>query len=124
MSQKDTKISILGDGGWGTTLSILLAQKGFEVCLWGAFPDYVEEVRKLRENTKFLPGFKQSVAEERVTIIATKTKEDLIPLGFQEGALKVYDAHSTGMISDLVKRLNQIEPTDWTQQTVTYVLRK
>ena len=58
MPQKDTKICVLGDGGWGTTLSLLLAEKGFEVCLWGAFPDYVEEVRKTRENTKFLPGFK------------------------------------------------------------------
>ncbi len=73
---------------------------------------------------QFLPAFKQSVAEERVTIIATRNKEDIVPLGFQEGMLKVYDAHSTGMISDLVKRLNHLEPTDWTQQTVTYVLHR
>ena len=58
MSQKDTKISVLGDGGWGTTLSLLLAQKGFDICLWGAFPGYVEQVRRSRENVKFLPGFK------------------------------------------------------------------
>ena len=58
MSQKDTSISVLGDGGWGTTLSLLLAQKGFHVCLWGAFPGYVEQVRRTRENIKFLPGFK------------------------------------------------------------------
>ena len=58
MSQKDTKISILGDGGWGTTLALLLAGKGYDVTLWGAFPKYVEEVRKKRENRKFLPGFK------------------------------------------------------------------
>ncbi len=58
MPQKDTKITVLGDGGWGTTLALLLAQKGFGVRLWGAFPDYVEEMRKKRENVKFLPGFK------------------------------------------------------------------
>lgn len=58
MLHKDTKISILGDGGWGTTLAILLAGKGYDVKLWGAFPKYVEEVRKKRENHKFLPGFK------------------------------------------------------------------
>ena len=58
MLHKDTKISILGDGGWGTTLALLLAGKGYEVKLWGAFPKYVEEVRKKRENKKFLPGFK------------------------------------------------------------------
>lgn len=58
MSHKDTKITVLGDGGWGTTLALLLAGKGFAVKLWGAFPEYVEEVRKKRENRKFLPGFK------------------------------------------------------------------
>ncbi len=58
MSQEDTRVGILGDGGWGTTLALLLASKGFEVCLWGAFPAYVEKMRKSRENTKFLPGFK------------------------------------------------------------------
>ncbi len=55
---KDTKISILGDGGWGTTLALLLAEKGYEVRLWGAFPEYVEEIRRKRENVKFLPGFR------------------------------------------------------------------
>jgi len=58
MLHKDTKISILGDGGWGTALALLLAGKGYNIKLWGAFPKYVEEVRKKRENHKFLPGFK------------------------------------------------------------------
>ncbi len=58
MLHKDTKIGILGDGGWGTTLSLLLAGEGYSVDLWGAFPKYVELVRRKRENIKFLPGFK------------------------------------------------------------------
>lgn len=58
MSQKDTGICVLGDGGWGTTLALLLAHKGHRVTLWGAFPQYVEEMRRRRENKKFLPGFK------------------------------------------------------------------
>jgi glycerol-3-phosphate dehydrogenase (NAD(P)+) len=52
------KISILGDGGWGTTLAILLNNKGFDVRLWGAFPDYIAYLNKKRINTKFLPGIK------------------------------------------------------------------
>ena len=51
-------ICVIGDGGWGTTLSILLAKKGFNVTLWGAFPDYVEILKRGRENIKFLPGVK------------------------------------------------------------------
>ncbi len=58
MAHKDIKIGVLGDGGWGTTLCLLLAGQGYPVELWGAFPKYVETVRKKRENVKFLPGFK------------------------------------------------------------------
>lgn len=49
-------IAVIGDGGWGTTLAVLLAKKGFNVALWGAFPDYVEILKLKRENVKFLPG--------------------------------------------------------------------
>ncbi|MCM8790358.1 MAG: NAD(P)-dependent glycerol-3-phosphate dehydrogenase [Candidatus Omnitrophica bacterium] len=51
-------ICVIGDGGWGTTLAILLARKGFNTTIWGAFPDYVEILRKTRENIKFLPAVK------------------------------------------------------------------
>jgi glycerol-3-phosphate dehydrogenase (NAD(P)+) len=53
---KKLNIAILGDGGWGTTLAILLCKKGFQVTMWGAFPDYVSYMDKKRQNTKFLPG--------------------------------------------------------------------
>ena len=52
------KISVLGDGGWGTTLAILLQRKGFPVTLWGAFADYVSYMDRKRINTRFLPGVK------------------------------------------------------------------
>ena len=58
MYHKDTKVGIIGDGGWGTTLALVLAAKGYSVSLWGAFPAYVDEIRRKRENVKFLPGFK------------------------------------------------------------------
>ena len=73
---------------------------------------------------RFLPGYKKPFAEERIKVIATKKKEDIIPLGFQEGMFKVYDSKSTGMISDLVKKLNQLEPTDWAEATVVYKLER
>lgn len=60
------KISVLGDGGWGTALSILLSDKN-KVYLWGAFPEYVDFLSKSRENKKFLPGVK---IPETVTILS------------------------------------------------------
>lgn len=74
----------------------------------------------VRLQAMFLPGFKETVAEERIKVIATRKEEAIVSLGFQEGMFKVYDATSTGMISDLVKKLNQLEPTDWTEATVVY----
>lgn len=68
----------------------------------------------------FLPDFKGSIVEERIKVIATRKPEPIVPLGFQEGMFKVYDAKATGMISDLVKKLNQLEPTDWTEATAAY----
>ncbi len=53
---KQKKILILGTGGWGTALSILLHNKGVKATLWGSTPDYVEFLKKNRENTKYLPG--------------------------------------------------------------------
>lgn len=58
MSQKDTKIAVLGNGGWGTTLALVLAEKKHSVSLWGAFPKYVSEISVKRVNKKFLPGIK------------------------------------------------------------------
>jgi len=53
---KAERVTVIGDGGWGTTLALLLAGKGHAVRLWGAFPDYIGEMRERRENAKFLPG--------------------------------------------------------------------
>ena len=49
-------VAILGDGGWGTTLAIHLARKGYPIELWGPFPAYIRRMAKNRYNTKFLPG--------------------------------------------------------------------
>jgi glycerol-3-phosphate dehydrogenase (NAD(P)+) len=50
------RISVIGDGGWGTALAILLNSKGLDVTLWSAFPEYADFMKAKRENTKFLKG--------------------------------------------------------------------
>jgi len=50
-------ITIIGAGGFGTTISILLAEKGHSVKLWANFPELAFELNKNRENKDFLPGF-------------------------------------------------------------------
>ncbi len=63
-------------------------------------------------------------AAPKVKIIATRKKEELLALSFQEGMFKVYDARSTGMISDLIKHLNKLDPTDWAETTVIYTITR
>jgi len=49
-------VAVFGDGGWGTTIAVLLAKKGYAVTLWGVFPDHIALLKKERLNRTFLPG--------------------------------------------------------------------
>ena len=50
--------AILGAGSWGTALAGLWGKTQREILLWGNNPARVEQLRKRRENTEYLPGFK------------------------------------------------------------------
>jgi glycerol-3-phosphate dehydrogenase (NAD(P)+) len=52
------KISVLGAGGWGTTLAILLYYNGHDVTLWEFHKHYSKVLDKTRVNKIFLPGIK------------------------------------------------------------------
>lgn len=49
-------IAVLGAGSWGTALSVLLAQKGLQVSLWGRDDIKTAAINKTRENLHYLPG--------------------------------------------------------------------
>lgn len=51
------KIAVIGAGSWGTALAGSLSSQGYETLLWGHNPDYINELRNVRENRKYLPGF-------------------------------------------------------------------
>ena len=53
---KAVAVAVLGDGGWGTALAIHLHRLGHRVRWWGAFPEYLRELDRLRVNRKYLPG--------------------------------------------------------------------
>ena len=52
------RVLVIGDGGWGTTLAMLLARRGVPTVLWSHEQKHSEELRKRRENVRFLPGVK------------------------------------------------------------------
>jgi hypothetical protein len=73
----------------------------------------------IRLTSQLLPESKHTGAEERIKIIATSKEEPLLHGGFKEG-FKVYDGKSTGLVSDLLKRLAQLETADWGETTLMY----
>ena len=53
------KISILGAGGWGTTLAVILSRKNnLQITLWSPFEAEVKKIIKNQENRDFLPSIK------------------------------------------------------------------
>jgi len=96
-------IAVLGDGGWGTTLAILLSKKGHKVTLWGVFPEYVSYLNKKRINTKFLPNIR---IPEEINII------DNLNEAFAGAALVVFAVPSQHMRSVLKKIKRSDYPSD------------
>lgn len=80
------RVSIIGDGGWGTALALVLRDNGHEVTIWGPFPDYIKTIVERRENEVFLPGVtlpeeigwtadrKAAVDQADVVVLAVPTK--------------------------------------------------
>lgn len=51
------KLTVLGDGAWGTACAMLFAENGHAVDLWCFNPDVAREISTKRTNSQFLPGF-------------------------------------------------------------------
>jgi glycerol-3-phosphate dehydrogenase (NAD(P)+) len=80
------KIAVIGDGGWGTALSLVLQRNGHDVTVWGAFAEHVAEVKAKAENKKYLPGVslpselrwtadrEQAVCDADMIVIAVPSK--------------------------------------------------
>ena len=51
------RVAVIGSTIWGTTLAIVVAQKGIDVALWVRTPEEAAELNVRRENVARLPGF-------------------------------------------------------------------
>ncbi len=55
-ANKPSRVLVIGDGSWGTTLALVLARNGIPCTLWSAFAEQAAEMQHKRENERFLPG--------------------------------------------------------------------
>ena len=51
-----TRVAVLGNGSWGTAFSMVLADAGAEVVLWGRRAEAAEAINRAHENADYLPG--------------------------------------------------------------------
>ncbi|NCB41839.1 MAG: NAD(P)H-dependent glycerol-3-phosphate dehydrogenase [Clostridia bacterium] len=70
----EKKIAVMGAGSWGTALSVTLAGNGHHVSMWDINQDHLADMRRDRENKRFLPGvaFPESIeiSEEKKEILS------------------------------------------------------
>ncbi len=72
------KVFVIGAGAWGTTLSILFAENKHEVSLWIYEKELVKEIKKFKENKKYLPGFQLAENIEPTSELKPGLDADLI----------------------------------------------
>ncbi|WP_417690525.1 NAD(P)H-dependent glycerol-3-phosphate dehydrogenase [Pseudidiomarina sp.] len=53
---KNTQVTVLGAGSYGTALALCFARKGSPICLWGRDPEQVRAMAEECENKRYLPG--------------------------------------------------------------------
>jgi glycerol-3-phosphate dehydrogenase (NAD(P)+) len=117
------KATILSDGAWGTALALVLIENGHEVSMWGPFPEYIDQMRKTRLNSKFLPGIKlpasleleadmeKAIQDSQVIVLAS-------PSQFMRSTLEILKKYlkpeqllvnvAKGIETDSLKRMSQL----------------
>ena len=50
------KVGVVGTTSWGTTLGVIIARRGVDVCLWARTEAEASALESARENARFLPG--------------------------------------------------------------------
>ncbi|MGH8867567.1 MAG: NAD(P)H-dependent glycerol-3-phosphate dehydrogenase [Actinomycetes bacterium] len=51
-----TRVAVFGAGSWGTAFSMVLADAGTDVMLWGRRAELVDAMATTRQNAEYLPG--------------------------------------------------------------------
>lgn len=96
------KIGVLGGGSWGTTLSILLYEKGLSIKIWEFSDEQVAIINQKRENVRFLPGI--FIPEE---IEITSCLEDVV-----KEAEVIVIAIPSQVVREVVKQVSPMITTD------------
>lgn len=117
------KVTVLGDGGWGTALALTILRNNPDVTLWGPFEDNIDSIRTTRKN-RFLPGIDLPPALKATSSISEAVKNTEIvvlasPSQFMRGTLNMFREYfipeqmvlvnvAKGIETDTLKCMNEI----------------
>lgn len=92
------RLAVLGAGSWGTALAIALASRFEAVALWARDPGRARELDRLRENSRYLPGFRLpeqvTVSNDLAkTLVDTGTIVSVVPSGHLRRVLEAAVPH-------------------------------
>ncbi len=51
-----SKVAVFGAGSWGTAFSLVLADAGNDVTIWGRRPEVCDAINEQHQNTEYFPG--------------------------------------------------------------------
>jgi hypothetical protein len=90
------------------------------------FPSAEEERQGIHLTAELPPELAPGATSSKEKIIVIATRKDNLMLGddFREAAFKVYDGKSTGLMTDLLKTLYELDGADWAQYSVSYEIVK
>ena len=86
------------------------------------FPD--DDLREMGVRLRVVPPAGVTKALEKIKLIATKKNLELPPGKFNDGSFQTYQGHDTGLVTDLMKELTELEDTEWAEETVSYEVLK
>jgi glycerol-3-phosphate dehydrogenase (NAD(P)+) len=72
------KVTVIGDGGWGTALAMVLARNGHETTVWGPFENYIEQITQSHENSRYLADVKLPESIQWTAAKAKAAQADMI----------------------------------------------
>jgi len=93
------RIAVVGAGGWGTALSLIWANRGHSVLLWGNNASRVEEIRQTRENRIHLPGVTLSKSVGLTSELKDCADADLIVFVTPSTALRQVANHLRPLVT-------------------------
>jgi glycerol-3-phosphate dehydrogenase (NAD(P)+) len=116
-------VGVIGSGAWGTTLALLLTQKGIATTLWEHQSERAAEMQRARENTLFLPGFRfpdalyvtanirEAAQGKDMLLLVTpsqRMRENVRLIAPYVGAETLLVSASKGIEIDTLKRMTEI----------------